>query len=158
MDKYVSKPVSAGELFDVVGRLISARGVTNAPVAGHEGAGQGEAGRGEGRSRALNREKLLAGAAGDLQLLRGLVDISLRELPALMSAVSAAALEGDAVKLTLAAHKLKGSAATLYADRAFDAALRLETIAREGNISQSEGALGVLKEEVDVLCAALRQI
>ncbi len=55
------------------------------------------------------------------------------------------------VKLKRGAHSLKGAVGILGGKAAFEAALRLETIARQGDLSQAEAAWKALRHALEQL-------
>jgi len=57
-----------------------------------------------------------------------------------------------------AAHTLKGSVGNFAAPAAFDAALKLELIAHEGDLTQAEEACARLQEEIERLYPALEEL
>src|SRR5262249_30315009 len=124
MDGYLAKPVRARELFESV---ESPDSLTRSRVAGLSPRLPAKG--------VFNKETALARVGGDVALLRELAELFLRESPALVEAVANAVGKGDVSLLKTAAHALKGSVDNFAAPGAFDAALRLETLGREGNLS-----------------------
>jgi len=62
---------------------------------------------------------------------------------------------GNAQTLTYAVHTLKGSVANFAATNAFEAALKLEKIGRQGNLTQAKTALAELEAELARLAPLL---
>jgi two-component system, sensor histidine kinase and response regulator len=58
---------------------------------------------------------------------------------------------GDVRKLKRAAHSLKGAVGILGGKAAFESALRLETIARQGDLSQAKPAWETLQHALEQL-------
>ena len=71
--------------------------------------------------------------------------------------VRAALQTGDIGKLKRAAHSLKGAAGILGGKATFEAALRLETLARQGDLSQVEPAWQALRQALEQLQHMLRK-
>ena len=87
MDAYVSKPIRAAELFEAIGRLLSA------DVKG----AKGEAGSGGAHTGAvLDLDTALAVVDGDRELLRQMAQWFLSQCPKLLGEVRDSVLRGDA--------------------------------------------------------------
>jgi HPt (histidine-containing phosphotransfer) domain-containing protein len=101
----------------------------------------------------------LARIGGDGRLLRELVRLFLAECPRWLAEIRAAVAGRNAVRLRPAVHSLKGSLGTLGARAAFEAARRLETMARLGELAGAEQACAVLAAalaDLEPLLAAFR--
>jgi len=84
-------------------------------------------------------------------LLKDLVRIFLDDCPQLLTGVRGAVERGDAQGMERAAHKLKGSVANFAARAAYDAALRLEVMGRDGHLDQATEALLQLESALEEL-------
>ena len=100
---------------------------------------------------AWNLESALKGVDGCVSDLRELLEIFLRQAPALMSNIRSALESHDAKKLHLAAHTLKGSLQILRAGDACAFAAALEAL---GNKGQTDGG-GQLLSELDTEMASV---
>ena len=69
-----------------------------------------------------------------------------------------ALVSGDHVALALAAHTLKGSVVVFSAQAAGEAAQRLETISRQGDLAQAQEAYTALEKEIKSLKAKLEAL
>ena len=69
--------------------------------------------------------------------------------------IRAAGARGDGDALERSAHKIKGSMGTFGAARATEAALRLETMGREGHLAGTEIHIAELEREVGRLRESL---
>jgi two-component system, sensor histidine kinase and response regulator len=134
MDDYVSKPIEPQLLFDVVERA-AAKAV---PVFKQEDFDR----------RVLDFDSLIRNFEGDVDLLRMLgrvfVDTSQQQMSVLVEAFE----RGDAEALARDAHAIRGSVANFRADAAVSAAVRLEQIARDGDLSLAGSALARLESEI----------
>jgi HPt (histidine-containing phosphotransfer) domain-containing protein len=74
---------------------------------------------------------------GDTALLSRLVSLFLGSVPKKMAAIRAAVEADDALNLAKLAHALKGSVGNFSAEGAVSAARRLESMARDGDLSQA---------------------
>jgi len=150
MDGYISKPISAEELI----KLVEASVTNPASVKKGEGA-QAKPVQGGSGEEVIDREAALARIDGDWELLRELAGIFLEESPGLLLGIRDAISRGDSEALVRAAHKFKGSVGNFAAQLAFDAALTLEEIGREGDMSKAEDAYETLETEAERLRRAL---
>ncbi len=141
MDAYVSKPINPEQLFDTIEHIDA-----DLPP-GVEAAGAGAA-RVESP---IDMTSLLARVGGDRNLLAEMAGLFLEEMPRHASAIGEALSRHDARSLERAAHALKGSIGNFGAQRAFDAALELETLARGGDLAPAKGAWQTLECELEYL-------
>jgi HPt (histidine-containing phosphotransfer) domain-containing protein len=84
-----------------------------------------------------------------------MVEAAVEEIPRLMEAIRQAASSGDAAKLRLNAHTLKGSLRYFGARRAFERACELEVMGREGRLDRAGTVLAALEEAIPSISAAL---
>jgi two-component system sensor histidine kinase/response regulator len=143
MDGYVSKPLQPQALFDVVEGLAGA-----SVVPPNESSP-------EPTESPFDEATALSRTAGDVALLKELVAIFCEECPKLMAEIRDAIGDGDPGKLRLAAHTLKGAVGNFGAVAVCDAALRLETIGRDGNLAGAAEVFERLQAEVERLLPAL---
>ncbi len=132
MDAYISKPVSSEELFSIIeeyanGMIGAAPAKTNEPI---------------------DTAKLMERMAGDTELLRELVAMFLDESPKLLVKIKEAVTNNDPEVLHSVAHSLKGSVGNFAAPEAADAALHLENIGKNRDMTDAREALAVLEREL----------
>mgnify|MGYP001181036242 CR=1 FL=1 len=139
MDGYVAKPIQARELYQAIAELLPASASEEAAVS----------------TAVLDRCVALEHVGGDTELLRELIDVFLQDCPRMMEEAREALGAGDLLKLKRAAHSLKGAAGILGGKLVFEAALRLETIAHQGELSQAEPAWEALRQALEQLRHAL---
>jgi two-component system sensor histidine kinase/response regulator len=139
-DGYVSKPIDSALLFATVEGLAAGRTAPTAPVA--------DAGLPEPM---LDEAELLARVAGDVELVQQLVDLFLADCPKLLAEVRGALARGDSTAVARAAHTLAGSAGSISAKAAFEAALELERSGRGGDLARAREACAALVREVERL-------
>jgi PAS domain S-box-containing protein len=135
MDGYVAKPIQARELYQAIAELVpnaalAEKAVTPAPVV-HD------------------RTEALAHVGGDAELLGELTEVFLRDCPRMIEEVIDGLCAGDADKVRRGAHSIKGAVSILGGKAAFEAALRLETLARQGDLSQAESAWQALRHALE---------
>jgi CheY-like chemotaxis protein len=135
MDGYVSKPVKGQQLLRAIADVL--RGV--APVV-------------------PEREALLARLDGDENLLRELAGMFLEDYPRLLEETHAALTASDASRLERTAHKLQGAVRNFSRGPAVEAAQQLETLAREGRLTEAEGTYRELVEALEQLRPAVEAL
>ncbi|HWP42029.1 MAG TPA: response regulator, partial [Blastocatellia bacterium] len=157
MDGYIPKPISSEELFQLISNLVpgleQCEGSPEAPPvrtrdderrtpAGEEAAQ---------KSLVIDYQRLMRRVYGDEEFARELAGTFMNSCAGLLSEIRSAIDRADCVSLDDAAHKLKGAAASLQADAAFEAALRLESMGRARDLSDAREAFAVLEQEIEAL-------
>ncbi len=137
MDDYISKPIEAEKLFD----LIEAAASQSAP-ASHNG---------HSHKKALDIDAIVKIFDGDLELVLTLANVFASSSLSQLSDIRDAVARGDAEALAYAAHTLKGSVATFRAQAAVDSAARIERIGQSGDLSTAGTALAALVTEIERL-------
>ncbi|HKB35191.1 MAG TPA: response regulator [Gemmataceae bacterium] len=148
MDAYVSKPIRAAELFEVIARLLSS------DVEGAKGASGPEAPVGV----VFDLDRALATVDDDGELLRQMVERFLGKCPKLLGQIHDSVLCGDGAALERAAHKFKATVGSFGAQRAYQAVVRLEELGRAGDVAGSQQAYPELEKAVRCLQAALADL
>ena len=92
---------------------------------------------------------------GRADLLRRMVKVFLLECGKLVPGIRLANDEADKLTLRRLAHSLKGSADTFAAHPTVEAALRLELMERDGDLTDADEAFDDLRRETDRLTQAL---
>ena len=150
MDSYVSKPVT----FDRLGKVLE-------EIFGEKDEAEGAAGKpaeqnaARSEEPAFDEQELLARFDGDRELIGELAGIFAEEYPGMLADIRDAISDGDADRLARAAHKLKGSVSNFAAKAAFDAALEMEMMGREGRMDDAKEAFDRLRSEVERLSEEL---
>lgn len=106
----------------------------------------------------LDEKALLAGLSGDVALLRKLIELFLADAPKLLAAIRKAITAGNSKTLQKAAHTLKGSIGNFTTKEPFEAAARLEFLAREENLAGAREAWVTLRKQMGQLQEALRRL
>jgi CheY-like chemotaxis protein len=134
MDGYVAKPIQARELYQAIAELVP-----NAAMSE--------------KSAALpviqDRNEALVHVGGDAGLLRELIEVFLRDCPRLIEDVIDGLCAGDVAKVKRGAHSIKGAVSILGGKAAFEAALHLEDLARQGDLSEAEQAWQTLQQALE---------
>jgi CheY-like chemotaxis protein len=144
MDGYVTKPVRAQELFQVIGRIAEDTS---------EVAPEVESGTVDG----IDWSAALDYVGGDAQMLRDLIGIFQTECPRWLSELRRAVAAASVADVRRLAHNLKGSVRLFGAKSAFDSAFLLEQMSRSGNLSGASEALTALEESIERIAPALQQ-
>ncbi len=131
MDAYISKPVSARELF------LALEGAPEASV--------------EEKEERLDRSTILSQMGGDADLLHEVVELFLEEQEKYLEDIRSAIKRGDGKGLEQSAHTLKGALGNFQASRAARAALQLEEMGRRNDLSSAEDALEELERQMNRL-------
>jgi len=106
---------------------------------------------------AFNGNAVVSRVGGDRALLAKLIDMFRDESPRALREIREAVEHQDGARLERAAHKLRGSLITFGADLAAQAALALETSAREGRLGGLAPHADKLEREIQRLIAAFDQ-
>jgi CheY-like chemotaxis protein/HPt (histidine-containing phosphotransfer) domain-containing protein len=146
MDDYVAKPIRAGELQSALERCVSAgSGLPLETVAETDEAQLDE----------RVWKQLREAEKADPGIVEDLIRIFRTETPPILLKVKEAVAAGDADKLKLAAHNLKGSSSNFGMMRLAAVSAELEQKARAGSIDGA-GDLSVLAErEFEIACRLL---
>ena len=99
----------------------------------------------------------MAQVEGDPELLRDIVGLFLLETPELQSAIHESITRQDGRALEMAAHSMKGAVSSFGAQAAREAALKLEVMGREGDLTQATLASAELEREIARLTRALAE-
>jgi CheY-like chemotaxis protein/HPt (histidine-containing phosphotransfer) domain-containing protein len=157
MDGYVSKPIQAAELYQALASVVPS-------VPADSSTEQDALDAGSKRSRAndpggvLDRAALLARVGGREDRLRTIIKVFLDESSGLMTELQEAIASGDASRLKLAAHSLKGAVGLFGVSGVTEAALTLETMGKAGELAGASEAFNRLEEEMHRLRYALANL
>jgi HPt (histidine-containing phosphotransfer) domain-containing protein len=147
MDQYISKPIQREELFAAIERLGPAtQSIPLSTTSGSESP------------KTLDIPAALARVDGSMELLRELAGLFCADSAQLLSKLREAIERQDAQAVESTAHSLKGAVGNFGAMPAFEAALRLEVMGREGNLSEARTGFLVLEEELRRLESALADL
>jgi HPt (histidine-containing phosphotransfer) domain-containing protein len=148
MDDYVSKPINIAALMQAIGvatspAVITAMSPQPSPA---------------GNSPLVDSQELLLRLDGNLDLLRTVVSTFIDDAPETLGAIRDAVASNDAESLYQLAHNLKGSVSNFAAEDVNRAALRLETIAQQRDLSQAPEAYQELARMMARLTPELAQL
>jgi HPt (histidine-containing phosphotransfer) domain-containing protein len=145
MDGYVSKPIRREEIRNAMRESFSCKRkiVPEPDIFPEEKDG------------VFSMERAMQSTGGDIELFGEIVGLFLENYPRNMSDILGAIQKRDASLLSRSAHSLKGAVANFGADRAFEAALRLEKMGDAADLEKCTGAYTALQGEIEKLGKAL---
>ena len=144
MDEYLAKPFKAGDLFDAIERLLPVPPPTAAPAPQAETPGV-----------TFDRSALLARVDADVELCNEIITLFLSDCPRLVGEIRRSVEQRDAAGLATAAHSFKGALSAVAANRAAEAAGRLDRLARGGDLSHVDRAHADLQDALSALLPEL---
>jgi HPt (histidine-containing phosphotransfer) domain-containing protein len=103
-------------------------------------------------------QQLLDRFDGERDLLRQVAAIFLESVPEQLAELRRAVAAGDAATVTRVAHRLRGSLGNFGAERAVEAALRLEQNGGAGSLAGAEGHCAILLDGCDALRRRLERL
>jgi CheY-like chemotaxis protein/HPt (histidine-containing phosphotransfer) domain-containing protein len=150
MDGYVSKPVDPEQLFNTLDEF--------APDTSSRTADAVPGGAEVSTIDVIDLDVAQARICGGFEAVKEVAQLLLEECPKLLAEIREGLASSEAVRVERGAHTLKSSADIFAAKRVVTAARRLEELAREGDLSSSENALGELEIEVKQLMDAANAV
>lgn len=111
-----------------------------------------------GQSSILDRDELMDRMGGDRELLVEIVDLFLSDCPKRLAELREAVERQDAAMIARIAHAVKGQVANLAGATAKAAALRLEQMGSEVNLTGARKELASLEGAIEQLKIALRAL
>jgi PAS domain S-box-containing protein len=142
MDGYVSKPLKIKELLNALDNLSLNRALGRSAAPEANSAAE---------HPIIDKKGLLLHVDGNLDLLRRMVQLFLSDTTKGLAEMRAAIESENADSLAKLAHRVKGAVGNFSSEPASRAALRLETIAREGDLSTAPQAYRELESKLEQL-------
>ncbi len=105
----------------------------------------------------LDKDEMLKKFDGDKEFLATIVEIFINDIPEQLSGIKGALVNSNSGDLEKSAHKLKGAIANFVDDAAFETALKLEMMGREGRFDGADAVHEILVKEVECLVNALKK-
>ncbi|MDY6989646.1 MAG: response regulator [Thermodesulfobacteriota bacterium] len=146
MDDYTAKPIDPKELLEKIEKWI-AKDKEACHVKERQTPRAAPMDKNQG-GPPIDLPKALERVLGDREFLERILEQFTTTIPSRLEALAAAMEQRDGQALEREAHRLKGSAANLSADRIAADALHLEQMGREGNLAGGKQALSALNEEM----------
>jgi HPt (histidine-containing phosphotransfer) domain-containing protein len=143
-DGYLSKPIDVDELIATVERYGA--GDATAPV---------QVIRQDANQAIFDEHAALSYTGGDRRLLKEVIQLFRADYPSALRRINRALKGRDPEALRLAAHRLKGSIATVGAPAARQVAAELEEAARSQDFEPARHSYAKLRQEIERLEGAL---
>jgi CheY-like chemotaxis protein len=147
MDHFISKPIYTSDFMNAIDQLMSRSAPDRPNQAQCDETGEPEPW--------FDRQGLMERCDDDVELLREAAEIFRRSHPNQIEELRAAMARGDRRAAERAAHTIKGTVGNLGGISSMEAALRLEEMARSGDLQKAPDACDVLGREIERLLAAL---
>ncbi|RMF01909.1 MAG: response regulator [Chloroflexi bacterium] len=144
MDDYVSKPIRPEAVFAAINRQMAKAGDRITVAAKPKNTS-------ENSVPVLNHTRFLEDFGGDVDMFNELLDMLVEQATAHISKMNTAIEQHDFEALRFEAHSLKGSSATMGADRVSAVSYQLEKMGREENLAEAPAALAQLEQELQTL-------
>ena len=138
MDDYITKPIRPQALYRTIEELVSTTARTGTETI-----------REQGHAEVIDRDEVLARFGGDMEFLAESLELFRTNWPALWNRLNDAVAGKDFHAAERAAHAIKGSVSNFGAKAAAAAALRLEVMGRQQDLSPAGGALAELEREIN---------
>lgn len=145
MDHYISKPIRAADLLELVEQCVGVPVSSEAEFAAPT------------PSELPDRKKILELFDGEEKLLREVIETFRKDCPVQLAALRGAVEDNDAVAVERIAHLLKGSVGCFGAPGAFYAAQQMENLGHANDLSDAPEALARLEEKINSLLELLLQ-
>ena len=149
MDEYLAKPIKADELQPVIETAATAA-EADPGAAGSDPDGA--------TVEPVDVAAVVDQLGGDAEMAHQLAEVFLDDYPARLEEVRAAVTRGEADTLRWAAHTIKGAVGTFSEAGAYQAAFRLETMGREGDLGDAQAAFDTLERELGRFRPVLEQL
>ena len=146
MDAYLSKPINAAELRQLIDNLTDPTAASASGSSDHNDLDE------------VDFDALTARAGGDTGLAHELVEIFLDDCPKFLSEIREAVEREDSGSLERAAHTAKGALVYFSNGNAFKAVLRLQQMAVEGDLRGSRQTLVELEKSFEQIRSSLRDL
>ncbi len=168
MDNYISKPIRTEHLFEILDGIAPAGPTaplqtSNTQPVSIEAAPMLTFTKPAPEEKPpivdtllFDRAEALEQCLGSTEMLGQLIHVFLQNADQMIEAIGDAIAANDPKALQRSAHTLKGAVGNLAAKKAYDAALRLEQIGRNGTLDAAEEAFEQLRQALTMLKSHLQ--
>ncbi|MBI5251033.1 MAG: response regulator [Desulfomonile tiedjei] len=138
MDGYISKPITAQELYETIEHVMGSleKDSRQLPIPAKV-------------AQVLDKTVILDRVGGDVDLLGEIISLFLEDSPRLLAEIREAFQHRKPALMEKAAHTLKGSVSNFAAESAVQAALRVEGIGRSSDLTEAPQAIMHLEREME---------
>ncbi len=147
MDDYISKPIESKELLKAISRLLPEVGFITRQVKVESISAE-----------VAERDWTLKLLDGDSELLTEIVELFLEDYPTQLTCIREALKQGDGKVLERSAHTFKGSLSHFGAESAVEAALQLEKMGQQGDLTHAWETYALLEQTVERLKPSLKAL
>jgi len=151
MDAYLPKPLRVDDLMATIDGFFP-------PSAGQAATRRASAGTGTPTTTSIDEAALLEDFGHNAKVLIEVIGVFLKDAPAYLERIHAAAAANEDAAIAAAAHALKGSAGLFSKGAAYEASRALEQAARAGDRNAYDAHLRDIDSAVTRLCAELEAI
>ncbi len=137
MDGYIAKPIRAAELHEAIARHARPAAAAEPPPPPLP------------ERKIVDWSEALRSVQGNQATLRSMAEVAVEEVPKLFDDIRRAVSVGDALRLRLAAHTLRGSVRYFGLGPTYEHADALERLAETNDLSEAGPVLALLKNDVD---------
>ncbi|MFZ5995107.1 MAG: ATP-binding protein [Thermodesulfobacteriota bacterium] len=149
MDGYISKPVKAAELLQLIEATVVNKTAKDRENSYFTPSVDVAAGNPPAESKALDVSGALDNLGGDVNLLKEVTNLFLEKVPFEIQGLGGAISSGDERLIERHAHKIKGMAVNIGAKRIADSAFRIELAIRKDDISGCGALFERMGEELE---------
>jgi CheY-like chemotaxis protein len=153
MNDYISKPISAEQLFFLMEKwssIILKRNTEtniqkNSPIS-------------ENRLQIFVKEKFMERMAGDYNLVNEITSMFLNNIPVIIANMKKAADIDNMDEVSSYAHSIKGSSANIGGDVLSDIAAKIEKLGRSGKTTEIQTLIPELEKQFELLAEELNNL
>lgn len=157
MDAYISKPIDAGELIDIVERMAIPRSpAARPPTPNEETVRNDNEPRGHPAVPRIDRESALKRLGGDEELLDDMIGYFIEDAGVLLQSIREGLANDEFAEVRRAAHSLKGLASNLGAERTVELAGALEKAAEKEQAQEAQQLTPRVESETNALIDELK--
>ncbi|OGM08118.1 MAG: hypothetical protein A2008_00715 [Candidatus Wallbacteria bacterium GWC2_49_35] len=141
MNDYLCKPIDIEKFGKIISRNVKAFATKNSAAAAPEP---------EAFPAVFDRQRFVRNTFSDDKLARDIIKVLFEDLQNYLALIKTAAACNDSQTVYKSAHRLKGSAINVCADRLKQALLNLETAGREERLDSMADLVAALDDEVSI--------
>jgi PAS domain S-box-containing protein len=148
MNDYLCKPVDIEKFGDIIKRNVK---------AGAAGTFAATAPESDDSPAAFDRQRFVRNTFSDDKLARDIIKVLFEDLEKYLAIIKTAAAEKDSRTVYKSAHRLKGSAINVCADRLKRSLLALETAGSEERFDAMDGLMAAIADEISIFSAEIKK-
>jgi len=153
MDGYISKPIKAAELYEVIETLVG-----RSTIGDEKSVPQIPEGVKTPSPEIFDLAAALEVVMGNRELFCEIGNLFIDTLPGYIAEIKSGIKNGDGRVVERAAHSLKGSVGNFGARRSYEAALKLEKLGEQESLAAMPAAMTLLEDELGPLVHELKRV